>query len=177
MQRILCSPPPCCYRWADDAVRPRDVTLAFNVACCPPPQPKYISGRYHRRPAVNSVGPHCYVIACSTVTHVKEVENEDLIHSATSLEPPPHTHTRTTSTLSIPPSVCLRSIYSSICLRTEVQWALATYRRRRAMDLGKRRRFGEVILISRNWEMTLGGGRPGQATELPCQSVKRANLI
>lgn len=60
-------------RCAYQALWPLNVTLAFTVACCvsaskPPPR-VYLSGRYHRSLAVNSAGPHCYVIAaCSTVT-------------------------------------------------------------------------------------------------------------
>lgn len=132
------SPRRCLVIAGDDASRPLDVTLAFNVAffffACLPPRPRvYLSGRYRGRPAVSSAGPHCYVTAAgSTVTHVKEAEN-DLIHSATSRNPP--------SPLSPPPppsiplpSFCLRSIYYSICLfPQEVQLALA-HMQARAMD-------------------------------------------
>lgn len=69
----------------------------------------YLSGRYHRRPAVNSAGPHCYVIAAgSSVTHVKVVENEDLIHSTTSLATP------STHPPSLPPSLSLSAWNQSI---------------------------------------------------------------
>lgn len=109
------------------------LTWLFIFACLPPRPRVYLSGRYRGRPAVSSAGPHCYVTAAgSTVTHVKEAEN-DLIHSATSRNPP--------SPLSPPPppsiplpSFCLRSIYYSICLfPQEVQLALA-HMQARAMD-------------------------------------------
>lgn len=93
-QRILCSAPSCHYQWHAELITLCDHLmwhwpLTWLVACLPPSPRVYLSGRYRRRPAVNSVGPHCYVIAAgSTVTHVKEVENEDLIYSTTSVATP-----------------------------------------------------------------------------------------
>lgn len=83
----------------------------------------YLSGRYHRCPALNSAGPRCYVMAeNSSMTHVRVVENEALIHSPASLA----TLSRSSS---LHLAFWLRSIYYSICLFTEGQWALATWRR------------------------------------------------
>lgn len=105
------------------------------LVCVPASEPPrvYLLGRYCGRPAVNSAGPHCYVTAAgSTVTHVKEAEN-DLIHSTTSLAPPPPRLSPPPPPPSIPlSSFCLRSIYYSICLfHRRCSWHLHTCRRER----------------------------------------------
>lgn len=139
--------------------------LTWFVACRPPSPRVYLSGRYHRRLPVSSAGPHCYVIAAgSTVTHVKVVENEDLIHSTTSLVTPSHSNPPST-----PLSAWDQSITQSLSL---CRGAVGTcHIKERAMDLETRQQFDNVILISWNWKMALGGrwGRGDCTAVSKCQ--------
>lgn len=94
-QYIMCSLLSCHYAWHAGLITLCDRLMwhwpfAWLVACLPPSPRVYLSSRYHRHPTVNSVGPRCYVTTTgSTLTHVKVVENEDLIHSTTSPAPLP----------------------------------------------------------------------------------------
>lgn len=157
-------------RWADcDHLMWHWPFLTWLVACLPP-RPRSV---FIRQISQTPGGELCrFSLLCnrsrlSTMTHVKEVENEDLIHSATSL-----------SLLALP---CLASLFLpeiNLLLNLSFHWGAvgACHMKERAMDLGTRQQFDNVILISWNWKMTLGG-RLGQGTELPCQSVKHTNLI
>lgn len=140
--------------WAYHALWPLNVTLAFNVrllrACLGAPW-VYLSGGY--RPVVNPADPHCRVIASGpALTHVKRGRKwrsdslKQLCGGTPFVGPSPFN-----------PSSRLRSVYYSICLSTEVHAAGTRHTEAWAMNAETRRQSDNVILISRNWRMTLRG--------------------
>lgn len=101
----------------------------------------YLSDGYHRLLAVNTAGPHCYVIAAnSTTTHVRVVENEALIHSPASLD--------TLPLFFIPPSCFLPEINLLLNLSFHRGAVGTCHMKERVMDLETRRQFDNWILIS-----------------------------
>lgn len=170
-QRILCSAPSCHYQWHAELIMLCDHLmwhwpLTWPVACLPPSPPSLFIRQIWQTPGSELCGPSLLCnrsrLHCDTCQRGRKWRSDSLNYLCG-------------NPLSLHSSSCLRSIYYSICLCTEVHAVGTRHTKERAMDLETRRQFDNVILISRNWKMTLGG-RLGWGN-CCVNGVRNANLI
>lgn len=145
--------------------------LTWLVACLPPSPPSIFIRQISQTPGGELCGSSLLCnrsrLHCDTCQSGRKWRSDSLNYLSGNPLP---------SSLFLPPSLFLPEINLLLNLSFHRGAVGTCHMKERAMDLETRQQFDNVILISQNCKMTLGG-RWGRATELLCQSVKHTNLI